>query len=427
MKRALSILLATLFLLTALPLGAISVSAATTGTTGDCQWTLEDDHLTIRGSGAMGDYTASEKAPWGTAITTVIIESGVTSIGKWAFSYCQSLTSINIPDSVTSIGDYAFLECENLTSITIPDSVTSIGEGAFLGCDNLTSVTIPDSVTNIGNSAFYHCKNLTSITIPDSVTSIGHSAFYTCISLISITIPDSITSIGVYAFSGCISLTSITIPDSVTSIGDCAFADCTSLTSVTIPDSVTSIGNYAFYNCTRLSDVYYNGTPEDRAAISIGSNNSRFTSATWHYFTGPYDAICNECGEEREVSIPTKFGGNSISEDISGLAFRFDMRVEGMTVNGTTAIYDNATMKGYKVLSMGAVVANYKSQLDIPAVYLCDLEPDSAGFAVRVKNIPAYAYDIAITATPYIVLEIDGVATTIYGEAQTCSYNDAKN
>ena len=38
MKRALSIVLATLFLLTALPLGAISVSADASGTTGDCTW-----------------------------------------------------------------------------------------------------------------------------------------------------------------------------------------------------------------------------------------------------------------------------------------------------------------------------------------------------------------------------------------------------
>ena len=52
----------------------------------------------------------------------------VTSIGDYAFAYCDSLTSVTIPDSVTSIGNRAFYDCSGLTSVTIPDGVTSIGE-----------------------------------------------------------------------------------------------------------------------------------------------------------------------------------------------------------------------------------------------------------------------------------------------------------
>ena len=74
---------------------------------------------------------------------------------------------------------------------------------------------------------------------------------------------------------------------------------------------------------------------------------------------------------------------------------------------------------------MGAIATNGVDTVDIPCVYLCDLEPDSCGFAVRIIHIPTDKYDEAITATPYVVLEIDGVATTIYGEAYTASYNDA--
>jgi len=129
----------------------------------------------------------------------------------------------------------------------------------------------------------------------------------------------------------------------------------------------------------------------------------------------------------REVEISTTFGGNSISEDVSGLAFRFDVACEGMTQNVTTAIYDNATVDGYKLLSMGAVVTNGVESADIPAVYLYDLKENTATFAVRVIEIPPNGYNTDVTATPYIILEIDGVATTIYGEAQTCSYNDAMN
>jgi hypothetical protein len=45
-----------------------------------------------------------------------------------------------IGDSVTSIGDWAFVYCDSLTSVTIGNNVTSIGKGAFSGCSSLTEV-----------------------------------------------------------------------------------------------------------------------------------------------------------------------------------------------------------------------------------------------------------------------------------------------
>ena len=269
-------------------------------------------------------------------ITSVVIPDSVTSIGSYAFYYCTSLTSVVIPDSVTSIGNYAFESCYNLTSVVIPDSVTSIGSEAFEYCRSLTSVEIPDSVTSIGNRAFSWCTSLTSVTLDNGcAASIDESAFSSCNSalyteyeygryvgnsdnpyqiligltnknftsytihedtqiiassvfsscerLTNITIPDSVTSIGDGAFSNCTNLTSVSIGNSVTSIGYQAFYGCDSLTSVVIPDSVTSIGYDAFYYCTSLKDVYYTGSEEDWAKISIDSSNYSLTYATKHY------------------------------------------------------------------------------------------------------------------------------------------------
>ena len=41
---------------------------------------------------------------------------------------------------VTTIGEYAFGFCESLTSVTIPTSVTTIGRGAFWACGSLKSI-----------------------------------------------------------------------------------------------------------------------------------------------------------------------------------------------------------------------------------------------------------------------------------------------
>ena len=127
----------------------------------------------------------------------------VTSIGDYAFTYCESMTSVIIPNTVTSIGNGGFFHCESLTSVTIPNSVKSIGENAFNACHGLTSVVISNSVESIGRSAFRYCEGLTSVTIPNSVKSIGDYAFGYCDGLTSVTIPNSVVSIGGYAFLEC--------------------------------------------------------------------------------------------------------------------------------------------------------------------------------------------------------------------------------
>ena len=252
------------------------------------------DTLTISGTGSMYDYTGFNR-PWedhSSKIQSVIIGNGVTSIGKWAFSYCDSIESVTIPNSVTIIGWGAFFSCDGLESIAFGNAITHIGEFAFSECISLESITIPDSVTKISDYAFRLCLSLKNIVIGKGVTSIGTEAFRSCETLVSITvdstntayssdeygvlfnknkteliqyptgnnrtnyiIPDSVISIGDYAFSFCKNLTNITIPTSVISIEKWAFGHCDNLINITIPDNVTSIGEQVFYDCDSLTSV----------------------------------------------------------------------------------------------------------------------------------------------------------------------------
>ena len=163
--RIVSLLVAitiTIGLLPGLKVNASVVASGDCGANGDnVSWTLDDaGTLTIKGSGAMADYAYSSDVPWmnyRNSITSVVINYGVTSIGKYAFYSFTSLPSITIPDSVTSIGKDSFYCCTNLTSVTIPNSVTSIGEGAFKSCDKLKTT---DNSISIDKALYDSNKDL---------------------------------------------------------------------------------------------------------------------------------------------------------------------------------------------------------------------------------------------------------------------------
>ena len=143
-----------------------------------------------------------------TAITSVVIPQGVTTINRSAFSYADRLASVTIPEGVTEIGKEAFGGTAALTTITLPQSLTTLGDGAFAE-SGLRSITLPASLTSIGDMMFFSSWSLTAITLPASIRYISVSAFVGCSSLATITIPASVeriefgTGIGRSAFSGC--------------------------------------------------------------------------------------------------------------------------------------------------------------------------------------------------------------------------------
>ena len=166
--------------------------------------------LYITGSGDMPNYSYVSDVPWYSKrglITSVVIEEGVTSIGRYAFYDCERVTSVLIADTVTKIESEAIEKCKALESIYIPDSVTSIGSYAFQGCSSLKNVRMSNSVKSLSYQLFYGCSSLESFEIPDSVTDIGSSVFAGT-AITTLTIPNSVTSIGGDKLSG---LTNVTV------------------------------------------------------------------------------------------------------------------------------------------------------------------------------------------------------------------------
>lgn len=303
--------------------------------------TVDENNPNYHSDGNCLIETESKTLLTGCNASVIPSDGSVTSIGRNAFEFCAELKSIVIPEGITVIGESAFLDCDGLTSVSIPTSVHTIESSAFLSCANLKSVQLSSGLTHIGSGAFMFCHSLESISIPAGVSVIENEAFgncgklasivvdennpnyqsvgnclietatktllagcgdsvipsdgsVTCIadsafsykeSLQSIVIPDSVTSIEAGAFSYCTGLTSITLPDRVASLGSHVFIGCKALESIVLPKSITEIKQYTFKDCSKLQSVYYTGTAEEWASITMASNNDSLASATVYCYS----------------------------------------------------------------------------------------------------------------------------------------------
>lgn len=186
-------------------------------------------------------YSGSISVP--ETVTNNGTEYSVTKIGGYAFKG-SAVTSVSMPEGITSIGFEAFSGCQNLESVALPESLTTLDYDAFNSCQSLKTIKIPSGVTAIPGSCFYCCSSLESVTIPEGVMTIGECAFQSC-NLNALTLPESLEKIGVYAFSGNQSLKSVNIPAKVKTIESNAFHNC-GLTDLVIQEGVQTIDNYAF-------------------------------------------------------------------------------------------------------------------------------------------------------------------------------------
>ncbi len=190
-------------------------------------------------------------------LTTLEFPSTLKKIREYALRSCTALETVALGNSLEEIEGYAFYGCSKLNGVVLPDTCQSIGNYCFYSCGSLTDVDLGEGLLYIRYESFYNCRNLKSISLPDSLQSIESYAFeYT--GLESIKIPDSLTSMGTSVFNGCNSLKTVVWGSGMNSIPGSTFSGCTAMEAMDIPSTVTSVSDYAFSGCTALADVTFN-------------------------------------------------------------------------------------------------------------------------------------------------------------------------
>ena len=260
-------------------------------------WNLDRETgvLTISGTGAMYDNYLIEVSNWAAYYTqevkSVVVEAGVTTIGRGAFEGLQNLESVSIADTVVSIGNGAFQDCSKLASVELPASIERVDTYAFNRCAGLLKVTFAGDAPVFGDLTFHEVtatvyipegndtwtaevqqnyggtltwetytpedpysgacgENLTWRFDPDSgvltVSGTGEMADYHdgvqpwhayLDQILYAEVEEGVASIGACAFAGCTSMLGLKLPATLTSIFENSLPENGALEWITVPEA----------------------------------------------------------------------------------------------------------------------------------------------------------------------------------------------
>lgn len=225
----------------------------------------------INNKGSIGDNAFATNA-----ISTLLVDSDVTSIGLSAFAGSTISTSAQLLNK-GSIGSMAFQNVKGYFTADI-NNTGALGNYAFAGSE-MKTVDIRNTVTNVGLQAFASGKITERATICHTGTT-GRAAFshinstsstnrfladIQCSGILpdscfynsrmsTVTIGNDITSLEYHCFEKSV-FSRATIGSSVASIKERGFAEATGFTQMVLPDNVQTMDEQAFKKCTTMQDI----------------------------------------------------------------------------------------------------------------------------------------------------------------------------
>ncbi|WP_294365899.1 leucine-rich repeat protein [uncultured Ruminococcus sp.] len=137
---------------------ALEVEVLDSGTCGEnASYTRYTNGLLhISGSGALDDQDETsiwDKAGVADGITRIIVDDGITKIGKNFFRCLSNVTSVLIGQTVSDIGMRAFAGCSKISGITLPLALTELAAGTFSDT-GIKALLVPVSVVRVCVNAF---------------------------------------------------------------------------------------------------------------------------------------------------------------------------------------------------------------------------------------------------------------------------------
>lgn len=189
--------------------------------------------LTFSGDGEMNVYT-----------TDIF---GDTYINPEWSSLKDEVENVVVNEGVTNIGKHAFMSFIKLKNAKIGSTVEIIDVAAFEGCTSLVEITLPDGLKEFGEEAFFECSSLTSFTVPDKVTKLPKNMFHSCTSLKHIDL-GNVKEFGESVFRYC-GFETFVIPEGTKVLSENMFFSCDKIRTIDVPASVEEIESGAFYYC----------------------------------------------------------------------------------------------------------------------------------------------------------------------------------
>lgn len=349
-----------------------------------------------------------------TALKTVVIGDGITSVGSEAFAYHENLQEVTIGNQVTSIGNYAFKAARDDGSMGM--------EFTYYG--SIETIELPAGLMSLGEEAFYGQGALKSVYLPGALSEIGMNAFGNC-GIEDVTVAANAGGSGLMSspFVGC-PLKNVTIE--AAAAGD---------------NYMVSVVPYLFANVTSTFDVTFTPDPTDAANVYEGvlfyegcfsQSGVRNITMPVHYVLSPmlpYAVLCDvssfayttqlrsldmSAADVNNIEIGTGAFAHSYIESISlssslksiaNEAF-YDSRLKSLVIPAGKNPYDNSDRRveiGESVFAYTTELKTVEINADIVSNGEDDYLPSSTftNSAVEECKLPASLAKIGSSAFAY--------------------------